>query len=142
MSVSALFQRPEDAPDAEAALVWAKSYGDDSQKAIRECPRGDWLIWMLTRFKVAPSILVEIAYQYAWKPTSDVFWDEQQLVSRSLSIVQQWIDGEATSDDLNDGFDNLSTDEPANEIDEEYQVPLVEEMICYLLNACIGIDEG
>lgn len=140
MSVSALFQRPEDAPDAEAALDWAKSYGDDSQKAIRECPRGDWLIWMLTRLKVAPSVAIEIGYECSLHEISRGFGLDF-LMPIELSIVQNWLDGEATSEDFQMGLDGLSISDMVD-LDGNKELVVAKEVTWYILNACIDIDEG
>jgi hypothetical protein len=35
----------------DAAIGWAKPYGNDHAKAWAECERGDWMIWILVRLQ-------------------------------------------------------------------------------------------
>ncbi|WP_276752844.1 hypothetical protein [Chlorogloeopsis fritschii] len=52
--------------------------------------------------------------------------------------MERWLDGKATSEDCQDAFDGLSI---SNEMEPLDAIALADEIVSYLLNACVDVSE-
>ncbi len=139
----ALFKLPKDGPNRRDALIWAKSYGENLLGAVQECPRGDWLIWMIARLKVEPKSLLNITYQCSLLAISELdAWGDMPF-RWGLYTVEQWLAGESSFADCQDSLDSLHLfDDEIYEIpDSSNPVPLADEIVSHLLTTCIDISE-
>ncbi|MDM9382507.1 hypothetical protein QUB80_17545 [Chlorogloeopsis sp. ULAP01] len=137
-TVRVLFKAPEDGTDRKEALIWAKPYQDNWLQALQECARGDWLIWMMTRLRAKPKPLISITYQCILLAISELdAWGDMPF-RRGLYTVERWLNGEATPEDSQDAFDDLSCDNDMEPLDA---IALANEIVSYLLNACVDVSE-
>ncbi|BAY07039.1 hypothetical protein [Calothrix sp. NIES-2098] len=141
-TVKVLFNLPKDGPDRREALIWAKLYQDNVLNALQECPRGDWLIWMMTSLKVKPILLISMTFQCVELAIEEELYAWGDMPFRwGINKISQWLNGEATSEDCQDVFDELDCNDEIVEFAPFNPIHLANEIVSYLLNACIDVSE-
>jgi hypothetical protein len=140
--VKTLFNSSRDFPDKKEALAWSKLYEKNLLNALQECPRGDWLIWMMSRSNIDPRLLLEIAYKCT--QISIILeleaWGDMPF-RRGLHITEEWLSGKALDEDCQDGLDELDFSMEREELDMDDPIHLAGEIVRYLLTACIDISQ-
>jgi hypothetical protein len=141
-SVKALFSSSEDCPDGKEALIWSKPYEENLLNALKECPRGDWLIWMVSRSSIDPRLLLEVTCkctQIAIDLELETYGDLP--FRRGLYIIEEWLSGNGSDEDCQDGFDELDFSMEREELDMDDPIHLADEIVRYLLTACLDISQ-
>ncbi len=77
-------------------VTWAARYGDDWQRALSECPRGDWLLGIAVKLGADPKRVVSAACACA-REASSIADDER--TTRAIEAAERWARGEGAIDD-------------------------------------------
>jgi hypothetical protein len=92
----------------EESLEWAKPYGTDRAKAWAECPRGDWMCWLLGKFAGevgSPSrrklvgCLADVAETAL--PYYEAIYPNDSRVRDAIHACRRYAAGEISLDELN-----------------------------------------
>ncbi|MBD2301740.1 hypothetical protein [Nostoc sp. FACHB-190] len=141
-TVELLFKVPSDIPNKSEALLWAKAYGNNFPLAVSECPRGDWLIWMMTRSKAKPKPLVWITHQCITSAI-DLLNNYGDLpFERGFYTVEKWLSEKTTLENCQDALDDLSTIVETEELSLNEPLNIASHSIFHLLTAIVDISEG
>lgn len=142
-TVEVLFKVPSDVPDNSKALLWAQTYGSNFLLSWQECPRGDWLIWMITRSRAKPKPLVRITHLCIASAINQLscYYDDLPF-DRGFYIVERWLDGNATLENCQDGLDDLSSVLETEELSPNNPLNIANYAITHLLTAIVDISEG
>ena len=81
-----------------AATHWAESQ-PDAETAWRQCPRGDWLLWIAARLDIDRKLLTRAACACARTALPHVPAGEERP-RLAIEMAEAWSRGEATVDDV------------------------------------------
>lgn len=96
-------------------VEWARSFGTDWERAWNECPRGDWLLAVAARARVAQKPIVLAAAACARQALEHVDPAERRPVD-AIETAERWAAGEASAETcrrLALELDQVSVDDPA-----------------------------
>jgi hypothetical protein len=90
------------------AIAWAEPYGSDHRKAWAECPRGDWMLWILVRIhqpkqgdkrhRKLVGCLADIAAEVL--PIFETRYPNDKRVRDCIETLRRYAAGTATIDDV------------------------------------------
>ncbi len=87
----------------KGSVEWAQRYGTDRLRAWQECPRADWLLWLLGRLNqggpwsdlrkplVACCLDVAATVQHLWPQ------QHRASMADAVAVLRRWTNGQATT---------------------------------------------
>jgi Imm-5 like putative immunity protein len=96
-------------------VEWASTFGDDWQRAWRECPRADWLLAIAARLGIDTKLLVLAAAATA-RTSLDAIPAHETRPLAAIEAAEAWARGEITGEELRDkarAADEVTATDPA-----------------------------
>jgi hypothetical protein len=94
--MSALAEWLEEHGAHHDVVTWARPFGDDWERAWRECPRGDWLLALAARRDAPLRQIVSAALACA-RFAAEYAPDEELRIPAALDATSRWIEGDEAS---------------------------------------------
>ena len=100
MTNKVLLNRLEKLDACSAAVEWIGER--DLETAWKECPRGDWMLWLAGRVEIDRKLLVKAACKCAELvlPIYEKKYPKDSRVRNCIAVTLRWVAGKATIEEV------------------------------------------